>query len=96
MSDLVPIFLDYLDGFEGFTDLIVETEATFNHMIDLEQEKSYWKNEEWIKASDYLNYLVYERVFDALNNVSPQGFYFGASEGDGACFGFWKAEEEEF
>ena len=26
---------------------------------------------------------------EALNDAAPAGFYFGASEGDGACFGFW-------
>jgi hypothetical protein len=27
-----------------------------------------------------------------LDNLAPVGFYFGASEGDGACFGFWATE----
>jgi hypothetical protein len=26
---------------------------------------------------------------DILQDLAPSGFYFGASEGDGACFGFW-------
>jgi hypothetical protein len=28
-------------------------------------------------------------AFDRLNELAPTGFWFGASEGDGACFGFW-------
>lgn len=32
-------------------------------------------------------------LHDALNDVAPVGFYFGASEGDGACCGFWISEE---
>lgn len=30
---------------------------------------------------------------DILQDVAPTGFYFGASEGDGACFGFWLSED---
>lgn len=29
---------------------------------------------------------------DILQELAPPGFYFGASEGDGACFGFWVTE----
>ena len=32
-------------------------------------------------------------AFDQLGELAPTGFYFGASEGDGACFGFWLAQD---
>jgi len=32
-------------------------------------------------------------LFDLLQEWSPTGFGFGASEGDGACFGFWNTED---
>jgi hypothetical protein len=32
-------------------------------------------------------------AFDRLGELAPTGFYFGASEGDGACFGFWLCED---
>lgn len=31
-----------------------------------------------------------EDIFYYFNDICPDGFYFGTSEGDGACFGFWK------
>lgn len=33
-----------------------------------------------------------EWLFDELNNVAPEGMYFGAIEGDGSDFGWWTAE----
>lgn len=33
-----------------------------------------------------------EDLTETLQDVAPAGFYFGASEGDGACFGFWLDE----
>jgi hypothetical protein len=30
-----------------------------------------------------------ESLAACLQDAAPTGFYFGASEGDGACFGFW-------
>ena len=38
---------------------------------------------------------VINNVFDALNVYAPKGYYFGALEGDGACFGFWPLPDDE-
>lgn len=35
-----------------------------------------------------------EILFDYLNGIAPDNYYFGSLPGDGACFGFWKNEEE--
>ena len=35
-----------------------------------------------------------EEAVEALEALASEGFYFGACEGDGACFGFWPCEEE--
>lgn len=34
-----------------------------------------------------------ESLTDRLQDAAPTGFYFGASEGDGACFGFWLSDD---
>jgi hypothetical protein len=37
--------------------------------------------------------LAVDWAFERLGELAPTGFYFGASEGDGAFFGFWLAED---
>jgi hypothetical protein len=32
-------------------------------------------------------------MMDALNDLAPAGYYFGAHEGDGSDFGFWPLSE---
>jgi len=39
--------------------------------------------------SEHMSYFLNEEVFMALNDVAPEGTYFGSSEGDGASYGFW-------
>lgn len=54
----------------------------------LEDETAEW----W--QSEECSWLLNEELWDALNEHAPEGFYFGAHEGDGACYGFWRCEEE--
>jgi hypothetical protein len=32
-------------------------------------------------------------LFDLLASLAPEGFWFGTQVGDGACFGFWRADD---
>ena len=37
--------------------------------------------------------LFVDDLSDILNDMAPDNLYFGASEGDGACFGFWSIDD---
>lgn len=47
----------------------------------LEDESAEW----WDNDAHY----VMEQLSDALSEYAPEGYYFGANEGDGACIGFF-------
>ena len=47
-----------------------------------------------IKDDELASYLWNEDIFDYFNTVAPRGSYFGSHEGDGACFGWWKEDQD--
>lgn len=53
----------------------------------------------WLDAErdndDHARSEAVESMFDALNDVAPEGTYFGAHEGDGSDYGFWEIEPED-
>jgi hypothetical protein len=36
-----------------------------------------------------LGYIVWEEMWDEIEDNAPEGYYFDSCEGDGACFGIW-------
>lgn len=58
----------------------------------------------WLKADrdgafdaeehDGIGMDLVSQLMDALSELAPAGCYFGAHEGDGACFGFWVNYED--
>ena len=59
--------------------------ATLTRLAGEDSDYEAWSEDE---ASGALSEL-----FDVLEHAAPCGFGFGASEGDGACFGFWLSED---
>jgi hypothetical protein len=43
--------------------------------------------------SDARAQTVVIEMFDALDRVAPEGYYFGSIEGDGSDFGFWEVND---
>lgn len=43
---------------------------------------------------DELGTELLQDVFAEMEHLAPSGIYFGAHEGDGACFGWWECGDE--
>ena len=83
-EDLIPAFVDALDGIELEEDERITLDTIKRDM----QRPGFYENgdAEWV-----LN----EVLFDLLNNHCPEGHYFGNTEGDGSDFGVWPNDDEE-
>jgi hypothetical protein len=81
--DLVPAFLDVLRDLDPSAAAIVDED----YSGQLREIYGHAKNasDDYVDGdAELLTILV-----DALDNRAPEGYYFGAHEGDGADFGFW-------
>jgi hypothetical protein len=45
-------------------------------------------------GQEWISYIINEEYFNLFNDVCPDGYYFGTTEGDGADFGFWACDED--
>ena len=84
-QDLIPAFLDTVREYapDEYTQLMVCPFGPIPSYVDDEGDFSDW----W--ESEDASFLL-DELFDILNSCAPEGFYFGAHEGDGSDFGFWK------
>jgi hypothetical protein len=81
--DLIPAFEEVLDA----AGVEYDRPASADKLL-LGQSLT---DDEWEEVGFYLN----EELFDRLDEIAPEGTYFGAHPGDGADFGFWPVEEED-
>lgn len=105
LTHLLPKAYDLITGYNMRTKLKQEIEKVFT-VTDRASDKieslptfynQYYSYVEITEnrqenASDLWN----DDIYNYFNNISPKGYYFGSSEGDGACIGWFKYSEDEF
>lgn len=99
---LLPKAYDLITGYNLRTNLKKEIEEVFSNADKEEKEKllpsfynQYYSGVEITEEKmEEAGYLWNENIYNYFNNISPNGYYFGSSEGDGACIGWFKFEEE--
>ena len=82
-EDLIPKFLNALKHDETA------------HAKFLKDNPEILEIQSWDDVDDETKSMLVDELTDALNSIAPDGYCFGASDGDGACFGFWKVEPDE-
>ena len=87
-EDLIPCFLDAVREYAPaeYEQMMVSAFGPIPAYVEDEGDSCEW----W--SSEDASYLL-EKLFSILEGVAPDGFYFGAHEGDGSDFGFWPLSE---
>ncbi len=93
-EDLIPCFYDFLSNYKDIEfnlDIL-----TYHHLVTVG---------EWFLIKDFIDWDTYyesedsdfdlEDLFNSLNSIAPEGFYFGSHPGDGSDYGFWEGEDYE-
>ena len=65
--------------------------AVLDAVTNLKTEIDILRREDECEA---LEVILEEDLVYLLDNLAPEGYYFGAHPGDGADFGFWETEEQ--
>ena len=82
-EDLIPKFLNALKHDETAHSKFLKD---FPEVLEIQS---------WDDVDDETKSMLVDELTDALNGIAPDGYFFGASDGDGACFGFWKVDPDE-
>lgn len=74
---------------------VLETYAPDNYKAYIEANPELKDREVWMALDVEDKSYIVDELADELNKIAPEGYYFGASEGDGACYGFWEVNPSE-
>ena len=94
-EDLLPAFLHALEDYKhpkagAFNSELIELGFGYSQCGVC----GLGNREEWPEAfDDDMASEIISDMMAALNELAPDGFYFGAHEGDGSDFGFWPLSE---
>lgn len=90
LVDLVPAFMDALDSLNP--DAAARIRAEYAEVLDAIDAHTGVLD---VDVGEDGTFLV-EDLIDALNEYAPDGTYFGAHPGDGADFGFWPIDDDDY
>lgn len=80
-----------LENFFSFIeDLFPQKAADFKEEFNIKDTYSW---EEYYKNSRVEAEAFLETIYDFLNEVAPEGYYFGCHPGNGSDIGFWEEVE---
>ena len=86
--DLIPVFLGVIENTPEYTQIMQTNNYNLKVIFDCSADEN---DERW--ESDDMCYFLNEELFNILDSYAPEGYYFGAHQGDGSDFGFWVTDE---
>jgi hypothetical protein len=89
-QDLIPAFLEAVLQLDPDTPMALINTMMPEELREVPQDND--DHEWWYTETAY---WVLEHLDNKLNDYAPDGYYFGAHEGDGSDFGFWRIIDEE-
>ena len=76
----------------GDSEVIDEVIMYLNEFPNEALEISSMPDKYWLTTDAYWEF---EKLLQFVEDVTPEGWYYSSSEGDGALFGFWKENGDE-
>lgn len=92
-EDLIPDFMFFLQNVKEKCEITVIVDQIQKEVDNLEIVAYEGYSGPYYKDQETASYILNEDIWDTLNSIAPEFTYFGSSEGDGADYGFWTAEE---
>lgn len=87
VEDLLQAYGDFLGQWDEYDDLAFEARS-LAHALNSKLPSP--------GVQDRALTVLAELVLPAMENLAPDGWYFGALEGDGSDFGYWQVTDDEF
>jgi hypothetical protein len=99
-QDLIQACMSFLDD-----EFPKDVDPIYIHRYNTLKDDTYISDAcsgRWSEPCADIHDPAYERltealieVFELMDAIAPLGCYFGSSEGDGACIGFWEIDTDD-
>lgn len=92
-QDLLPAIMDVLKEYHPeayqlvISTIFSEFDATYIELCG-DKDHPVW-------TFETMSWIINEVAWDAMNEIAPVGYYFGAHPGDGVDYGFWLVDTWE-
>lgn len=87
-QDLVPAFFGFINHFIAIGGELDADDPYHTYKDEVETLCSK-RDDDVAWTYESVTHLIYEDLWQTMENISPKGYSFQSHEGDGSDFGFW-------